>query len=128
MHGLSLVTVSGARSLVAVGGLLIVTSLIAKHRLYHAWASVVVVHGLSCPQHENLPRPGIKPRSPAMAGSYLSTVPPGESFILVVICVSLTANELEHLFMFLFAVPFAKVPVQVFCSSFNWIFFLIVSF
>ena len=27
----------------------------------------------------NLPRPGIKPVSPALAGGFLSTVPPGKS-------------------------------------------------
>ena len=36
---------------VSVSGLLLaVSSLVAEHRLWGAWASVVVVHGLSCPE------------------------------------------------------------------------------
>jgi len=37
------------------------------------WASVVVVHGLSCLG------PGIKPTSPALAGRVLTTEPPGKA-------------------------------------------------
>ena len=40
-------------------------------------ASPVAVHGLSCLW--DLPRPGIEPVSPALAGGFLSTVPPGKS-------------------------------------------------
>ena len=48
-HGLSLVVESGGYSLVVVCGLLIaVASLVASHRLC-TWASVIVMHGLSCP-------------------------------------------------------------------------------
>ena len=50
VHRLSLVSVQGGYSLIAVPSLLIVVaSLVAKHRLYGTPASVVVVHGLSCP-------------------------------------------------------------------------------
>ena len=42
---------------------------------------VVLSHGLSCPAaRENLPGPGIKPVSPALAGRFLSTVSPGKSY------------------------------------------------
>ena len=50
-------------------------------------ATVVVVHGLSscgtgawllCGMWD-LPRPGLKPVSPALAGEFLTTVPPGKS-------------------------------------------------
>ena len=52
-----------------------------------SWASVVVARGLSsCDAWSlvfcniwNLPRAGIKPVSPALAGGFLSTVPPGKS-------------------------------------------------
>ena len=54
--------------------------------LQKLWRMGLVAHSM-----ETLPRPGIKPVSPAMAGRYLPTVPPGESFILFVICVSLVA-------------------------------------
>ena len=47
---LSLVEASRGYSLVAVPGLLIVVaSLVAELGLQGAWASVAVVHGLSCP-------------------------------------------------------------------------------
>ena len=44
-------------------------------------ASVVVACGPSCPTHSmwNLPRPGVKPVSPALAGGFLLTVPLGNS-------------------------------------------------
>ena len=49
-HGLSLVAACGSYSLVSVRGLLIVlASLIAEQGL-GMWASVVVAHGLSCPE------------------------------------------------------------------------------
>ena len=46
--------------------------------------SVVVAYGLSC-SHSiwNLPKPGIEPVSPALAGRFLSTVPPGKCKIWV---------------------------------------------
>ena len=44
--GLFLVLVSGGYSLVAACGLTAVASLVAEHRLYGAWASVVVTRGL----------------------------------------------------------------------------------
>ena len=37
------------------------------------WHMALVVRGMW-----NLPRPGIEPMSPALAGGFLSTVPPGE--------------------------------------------------
>ena len=70
--------------------------LIAEHMLYGTWASVVAVSGLSscgswaleyrlnsCGSqalllHDmwDLPRPGIKPMSPALAGRFFTTEPP----------------------------------------------------
>ena len=38
--------------------------------------SVVVVHGLSCSW--DLPGPGFEPVSPALAGGFLTTAPPGK--------------------------------------------------
>ena len=66
-HRLSLVAVST----VAARGLLIaVASLVVEHGLWSA-GSVVVVHG-------HLPRPGLEPVSPALAGGFLTTAPPGK--------------------------------------------------
>ena len=42
-------------------------------------ASVVAAHGLVAPCHVNLPRHGIKPLSPTLAGGFSSTAPPGKS-------------------------------------------------
>ena len=43
-------------------------------------ASPVAVHGLSCLW--DLPRPGIEPVSPALAGGFLTTGPPGKSTLV----------------------------------------------
>ena len=37
-----------------------------------------MVHGLSCMW--DLPRPGLEPVSPALAGGFLTTAPPGKSY------------------------------------------------
>ena len=47
-------------------------------------ASVVVAFGLSCSEATSdwdLPGPGIKPMSSALAGGFLSTAPSGKSYI-----------------------------------------------
>ena len=85
---------------VAVHGLLIaVASLVVEHGLQGTRASVVVARGLSscgsqalelrlssCDAQAqllrgmwDLPRPGLEPVSPALAGGFLTTVPPGNS-------------------------------------------------
>ena len=85
---------------VAVHGLLIaVASLVAEHGLLGTQVSVVVAHGLtSCGLRAlecrlsscgtwalllrdmwDLPRPGLEPMSPALAGGFLTTVPTGKS-------------------------------------------------
>ena len=35
-------------------------------------------NGLPCPPPENLPNPGIEPTSPALAGGFFITEPPGK--------------------------------------------------
>ena len=57
-----------------------------RARALGAWASVVVAHGLSsCGSRAQLlrgmwdpPRPGLEPVSPALAGGFLTTAPPGK--------------------------------------------------
>ena len=43
------------------------------------WASLFVLHGFSCMW--NLPRPGIEPMSPELAGGFLTTRLPGKSYM-----------------------------------------------
>ena len=46
--------------------------------------SVVVAHGLSCSAAcEIFPGPGLEPVSPALAGGFLITVPPGKSSLFL---------------------------------------------
>ena len=61
--------------LVAVGGLFLVAGAL------ECVGSVVVVPRLSCPAECEIlvPRPGIKPMSPKLAGRFLTTGPSGKS-------------------------------------------------
>ena len=80
MCGLSLIVMTGGYSLVTVCGLLTVAaSLVAEHGLYGWQASVVAACGLSSLVRWNLPRAGIGPVSPALAGRPLTTGPLGKS-------------------------------------------------
>ena len=87
-HPLALVVVFGDYSPVAVLSFsLPMVSQVAEHRLQGRWASVVGAHGLStcgawaqplCDMW-NLPRSGIEPMSPALAGRFFTTEPSGKS-------------------------------------------------
>ena len=95
---LSLVAVSWV-TLVSVRGLLSeVASLVAEHRLYSV-GSVVAVHRLSCPEARGIlvPRPGIEPMSPALAGRFLTTGPPGKSCLLFFFFSSLPLKSFHDL-------------------------------
>ena len=46
----------------------------------------------------NLPRPGIEPMTPALAGRFLTTGPPGKSLIVVLICMSLIKLVMLNIF------------------------------
>ena len=79
-HGLSLAAASGGCSLVGVHRLLIVlASLVIEHSVQRARASAVAVRRLSCPSMWNLPRPGVKPVAPELAGRLPTTGPLGKS-------------------------------------------------
>ena len=73
--------------LTVVHGLLIAVPSLLQSKALGDWASVVAARGLSsCGAQTwllcgmwNPPGPGIKPVSPASAGSFPSTVPPGKS-------------------------------------------------
>ena len=85
-RGLSLV-VSKGYSLVSMCVLfIVVASLVAEYGPwssalgFQSMGSVVVAHKQLLCGMWNLPRPGIKPVSPASAGRFLPTVPPGELY------------------------------------------------
>ena len=66
------------------GFLITVASLVAEHRLWGTWASVVVVHGLSCPKAGGIlvSGSGIEPMSPELASGVLTAGPPQKSLSL----------------------------------------------
>ena len=94
---------SGERGLlfIVVHGLLIAVASRCGAQALGMWASVVVAHGLSscgsralehrlsnCGARAELPRsmwdlpgPGLEPMSPALAGGYFTTAPPGKSLL-----------------------------------------------
>ena len=92
MLGLSLVAVSGAALLFGAQ-----TSRRGDFSCCRAQAlgtqiSLGAARGLSCgapalvaPQHVESSKPGIQPLSPALAGGFLSTLPPGKSFNMLLI-------------------------------------------
>ena len=45
----------------------------------------------------DLPRPGIEPVSPALAGKFLTTVPPGKSLVLIIFYVILLCSKILSL-------------------------------
>ena len=47
-----------------------------------------MTHGLSCPTTCNLPRPGIEPVSPALAGGFLTAGAPGEPLLRSLLSIS----------------------------------------
>ena len=87
MRGLSLVAVSGGYSSLRCVGFSLQWLLLLQSTGSRHTGSVVVAHGLSsCGARAlllhgmwDLPRPGLEPVSPALAGGFLTTVPLGKS-------------------------------------------------
>ena len=80
------------------GPLTIMASLVAEHRLHMhrlsncgSWAQLL--RGMW-----DLPRPGLKPVSPALAGRFSTTVPPGKP--MTVLLLSFQFGFPLHLFLF----------------------------
>ena len=75
--------VAACRLFVAAHGLLFSCGTQAPEHM----GSVVAARGLSCPAACGIlvPRPGIKPASPALEGGFLTTGPPGKSQIFIVL-------------------------------------------
>ena len=90
-------------------------SLIGEHGLWGVQASgvvalglwsagsIVVVHGLSCSGVWDLPRSRIKAMSPALAGGFFTTEPPGKPLgkVFDYLANLLTGNSLFRYFCFL---------------------------
>ena len=80
LYSRSLLIVSFIRVCVCAKSL----SRVRPFRLLWPWDSLGKNTGVGCMPslQENLPNPGIKPRSPALAGRFLPLVPPGNPYFL----------------------------------------------
>ena len=79
VRGLSLVAASGGHSSSRCAGLLtIAASLVAEHRLQTRRLSSCGSRAQSLRGMWDLPRPGLEPVSPALAGRFSTTAPPGK--------------------------------------------------
>ena len=63
----------GPLFIVVRGPLTIAASLVAEHRLSSCGSQAYLLHGMW-----DLPRPGLEPVSPALAGRFSTTAPPGK--------------------------------------------------
>ena len=79
MRGLSLVAASGGRSSSRCAGpLTVAASLVAEHRLQTRGLSSCGSRAQSLRGMWDLPGPGLEPVSPALAGRFSTTAPPGK--------------------------------------------------
>ena len=79
MRGLSLVAASGGHSSSRCAGLSPSRPLLLRSTGSRRAGSVIVAHGPSCSVAcRDLPRPGLEPVSPALAGGFSTTAPPGK--------------------------------------------------
>ena len=69
--------------------LTIAASLVAEHRLQTRRLSNCGSRAQSLRGMWDLPRPGLEPVSPALAGRFSTTAPPGKPLIVVLTCISL---------------------------------------
>ena len=104
--------------------LTIATSLVAEHglqtrRLSSCGSQAQPLHGMW-----DLPRPGLEPVSPALAGRHSTTVPPGKplSFCFDLHfpndewCWASFHVSVVHLYVF-----FGKMSIHISCQLFNWV-------
>ena len=105
VRGLSLVVASGGHSSSRCTGLSLSRPPVDNHRLQtrrlsNRGSRAESLHGMW-----DLPRPGLEPASPALAGRFSTTAPPGKPCLFVLFMVSFAMQKLlslirSHLFIF----------------------------
>ena len=78
VQGLSLAAASGGHSSSRCAGLSLSWPLLLRSTGSRRAGSVVVAHGPQLRSMWDLPRPGLEPVSPALAGRFSTTAPPGK--------------------------------------------------
>ena len=105
MWGLSLVVASGGLLFIAVRGpLTIVASPVAEHRLQTCRLSNCGSRAQLLRSMWDLPRPGLEPVSPALAGRFPTTAPPGKPvktlFVFFQLLTSTKGNPASYLWQY----------------------------
>ena len=78
------------------GSLTVEASLVAEHRLQTCRLSSCGSRAQSLRGMGDLPRPGLEPVSPALAGRFSTTAPPGKPLGLLLICWNVGRRRLAH--------------------------------
>ena len=118
MQGLSVVVTSGGHSSLRCAGLSLLRSLLLRSTGSRRAGSVVVAHRLSsCGSRAqllrgmwDLPRPGLEPVSPALAGGFSTAAPPGKPINRVLFFVFLWGFSSVQLFRFFKVCVYVLLP------------------
>ena len=110
VRGLSPVAASGGHSIAVHGPLTIAAPLVAEHRLQTRRLSscgsrAQLLHGMWDP-----PRPGLEPVSPALAGRFSTTAPPGKPYMYSYKIIMVGSLCMSHLvFLVILIQPFKLI-------------------